>query len=233
MRHCLIISAASAVMLGVPALAGTITISPMGGGISLNSGNLASTVFGSTKPAWGIGSLASVHTTLNAAGIDTDGKITFVAADTDHGLALLVLVDQEAGVATGATTGRVQMTSTVAGPGVQYINTIASPVTITGTGGVQTAKANFQWNGNGGGDAFAWANLQSGDGVSFQFVRDNRSQALLSSSTFQFVTWNGNGWTRASLPSNQALFDDSGNYDFGGSDRRPPPVSGRVGCACP
>jgi hypothetical protein len=215
MRQLLLISVVSAVMLAVPALAGTVTISPFGGGMSLSSGNLASTVFGTTKPAWGVGSLASVHSTLNAAGIDTDGKITFVAADTNQGLALMVLVDQESGVLGGTTTGRVQMTSTVAGAGVQYINTIASPVTVTGTGITRTARANFQWNGNGGADAFAWSNLQSGDSVSFQFVRDSRSQALLDSSTFQFVTWNGSGWVRASLASNQALFDESGNYDFG------------------
>jgi hypothetical protein len=211
------IFAAGLLAIGSSAFAGSITITPVGGGITLNSGDLTSTVFGSVKPTWGAGSLASVHNALNAAGIDTEGKVTFVPADTNHGLALLVLVDREVAPPPPASTGHLQMASSGVGSGLTYINNIASTVMLTtGADGSRVASANFVWNANGGGDAFAWANLHEDDAVSFRFLRPSGGTGLIEPSTFQFVTWGANGWELAQLPAGDTLFDAEGSYTFGG-----------------
>lgn len=216
MKRTLSILAASALVIGAHASAGTISITPVGGGITLNSGDLTSTVFGSSKPAWGPGSLASVHTALNAAGIDTEGKVTFVPADTDHGLSLLVLIDREVAPPPPASTGHLQMASS-GSAGLTYINNIAGTVGMSsGPNGSHVANANFVWNANGGGDAFAWANLQDGDTMSFRFLRPSGGSGLLDASTFQFVTWGPTGWQTVQLSNSDAIFDDSGSYGFGG-----------------
>src|SRR5262245_36562563 len=210
------ILAFSALVIGAHASAGTITISPVGGGISLNSGDLTSTVFGSSKPAWGPGSLAGVHSALNAAGIDTEGKVTFVPADTDHGLSLMVLIDREVAPPPPASTGRLQMASS-GSAGLTYINNIAETVAMSGgPNGSRVASANFVWNASGGGDAFAWANLHEGDTMSFRFLRPSGGTGLLDSSTFQFITWGAGGWEVIQLSNPDTLFDASGSYGFGG-----------------
>jgi hypothetical protein len=208
------ILAISAVVIGAHASAGTISISPLGGGITLNSGDMSSAVFGSTKPAWGPGSLASVHSALNAAGIDTEGKVTFVPADTDHGLSLMVLIDREVAPPPPASTGHLQMASS-GSVGLTYINNIAGTVGMsTGQNGSRVASANFVWNANGGGDAFAWANLHDGDTMSFRFLRPSGGTGLLD--TFQFVTWGSTGWELVQLSNSESLFDTAGSYSFGG-----------------
>jgi hypothetical protein len=210
------ILAVSSLLAAAHASAGQITVTPGGGGITLNSGDLSSTVFGGTKPAWGAGSLASVHAALNGAGIGTDGKVTFVAADTSRGLALLVLIDREVAPPPPASTGHVQMASSGTGAGITYINNIASSVTMTtGPNGSRTANADFQWNVNGGGDAFAWANLQEGNTMSFRFLRPNGGTGLIEPDTFQFVTWGQTGWELLSTPA-MASFDPDGSFGFGG-----------------
>jgi hypothetical protein len=206
----------SSLLAAAHASAGTITISPASGDITLNSGDLSSTVFGGSKPAWGPGSLSSVHTALNNAGIDTEGKVTFVAADTSRGLALLVLIDREVAPPPPASTGHLEMASSGNGAGMTYINNIASTVTMTtGPAGLRTASADFQWNVNGGGDAFAWANLQEGNTMSFRFLRPSGGTGLIEPATFQFVTWGQTGWELVSTQSSMA-FDQDGTFGFGG-----------------
>jgi hypothetical protein len=211
-----LILAVSALVTGANALAGTISVSPIGGGIILNSGDFTSTVFGTAKPAWGPGSLASVHNALNDAGIDTDGKVTFVPADTSRGLALLVLIDREVAAPPPAATGHLQMASS-GSSSLTYINNLAGTVNMsTAPDGSRMASANFVWNANGGGDAFAWANLQNGDNVAFRFLRPEGGTGLLDSSTFQFVTWGPSGWQLVAIPNPDSLFDADGEYDFSG-----------------
>src|SRR4051812_25009102 len=78
------------------ASAGIIHVSSIGGGIDISSG--ASPALGA-GPGWNPGALATLHTSLASSGIATDGKITFAALDTDHGLAMVALVDRESGSA--------------------------------------------------------------------------------------------------------------------------------------
>jgi hypothetical protein len=99
--------------------------------------------------------------------------------------------------------------------GLTYINNIAGTVGMSaGPNGGRVATANFAWNANGGGDAFAWANLRDGDTMSFRFLRPNGGTGLLD--TFQFVTWGASGWELVQLPNSDSLFDSAGSYGFGG-----------------
>src|SRR5947207_2193252 len=70
-----------------------------------------------------------------------------------------------------AATGHLQMASS-GSVNLTYINNVAESVTMTaGTNASHNASADFRWNVNGGGDAFAWANLHDGDTMAFRFLR--------------------------------------------------------------
>jgi len=143
--------------------------------------------------------------------------VTFVPADTDRGLALLVLIDREVAPPPPGSTGHLQMSSS-GSAGLSYINNIAGTVNMsTTTNGPRAASANFVWNATGGGDAFAWANLHDGDSMSFRFLRPAGGTGLLDASTFQFLTWGSAGWQVVALSGSEALFDTSGSYGFGAS----------------
>ena len=78
-------------------MAGQIQMDPNGGGPILNSGPLSGFAFGGPgQPVWTSSVLKLVHDHIdtNSTGITTDGKITIIAADTDHGLALMTLIDR-------------------------------------------------------------------------------------------------------------------------------------------
>ncbi len=85
-----------------------IQVANIGGGIVMNAGPLGSQSFGNGQTTWTTASLAAVHASVNASGISTNGKITFVAAETDHGLAFMALVDQQL-IEGAASMGHVHM----------------------------------------------------------------------------------------------------------------------------
>jgi hypothetical protein len=164
---------------------------------------------------WNNNSLASAHASLNASGVATNGKVTFVAADTDHGLAFLALIDQELAEQPPIAQGNLHMDSVAHGSSIAFVNGL-SPIAVTQTGfGSQIATGNFSWNSNGGGDAFAWANLLQGNTMTFRFNRiAGQPLALDDPNTFQFVTWTGSGWAIIPLPSNQVSFTASSDFGF-------------------
>jgi hypothetical protein len=197
-------------------LAGTVTIDPIGGGLTLHSADLSATVFGAGQPYWSEESLASVHASLNASGVSTDGKVTTVLADTDHGLALLILIDQQAASQGADVDGHLHMASFGNGANLAYINDVSDSVLITPNSPTsRLAMGDFDWNSNGAGDGFGWANLQVGNTMTFHFDRlAGQDLGLEDPRTFQFVTWNGAAWELASLPDSQASFTDAGEYGF-------------------
>ena len=192
------------------ASAGIIHVSDIGGGLTLNSGPLASTVFGNSQPAWTTTSLATVHSALNARGIATNGKVTFVPADTDHGLAFLALVDQQANPQPPVALGNLNMVTVGSSTSVAFVNGTSVPINES-TSGSQIAAGPLSWNSNGGGTGFAWANLVNGDTMTFRFnTIDNLQLGLDQPNTFQFVTWNGSNWDLVAIPTEQASFTITG-----------------------
>ena len=115
-------------------------------------------------------SLASVHSTLNASGIVTNGRITFVAADTDHGLAFMALIDEEL-VSGFGTVGSVHLDTVGDDTSSAYVNSMGAGFAIAPMGtDSRIASGDLQWNTNGGGSGFAWANLVNGNTQTVRFT---------------------------------------------------------------
>lgn len=204
------------IAFAAPALAGTINISPVGGGVSLQSGPLASTVFGGPAPAWSTSSLQSVHASLASSGINTNGRVTILAADTSNGLALLTLVDRETGVAGGNPTGNLFMQSTAHGSNIGYVNDPDEGITISPPGGnSRIAEGQFRWDSSTSGDGFGWSNLAIGNVLTFRFNLPSKGALGLNmSETFQFVTWTGTSWAVVTIPAFQSSFSINGEFGF-------------------
>lgn len=210
--------------MAATASAGQIAISDIGGGIVLNSGPLTNMAFGNEQQNWITTSLAAVHASLNADGISTDGRITFLAADTAQGLAVMALIDQE--LAEGSPIlGHVHMDSVANGYNLAYLKDTAGNITVTPNGpNARIASGNFAWNSNGGGDAFAWAGLLPGNATTFRFNKlDGMILGLNDPGTFQFVNWDGSAWKVISVPSELLSFTDSNDYAFSASVLVPAP----------
>jgi hypothetical protein len=194
---------------------GSIAISDIGGGIVLNSGPMSSSVFGNGQTNWTTSSLTSAHGYLHGSGIATNGKVTFVAADTTHGLALMALIDDQMGSEGEPTLGHVGMVSVGHGANLAYVNAAGGSIDVTPNGtGSRTASGAFNWNSNGGGNGFAWANLATGNAITFRFNRiAGETLGLNDPSTFQFANWNGTGWSL--VPVSPALLSFTATNDYG------------------
>ena len=95
-------------------MAGTIFIDEAGGSLALTSKDLSGTVFGNgpnIPPTFTNAALQSIHDDIaanQAEAITTNGKISVVALDTNFGLSICILVDNE------TTNGFNTLTSSVA-----------------------------------------------------------------------------------------------------------------------
>jgi hypothetical protein len=212
----LFLGAAVAATMCLEAQAGSVVIDPVGGGVTLQSGDLSATVFGDSQPNWSTSSLTSVHSALNGSGISTNGKVTILLADTDQGLSLLVLVDQQSSTPGSDVDGHLQMTSFANGANLAYIHDIGGSVLITPNSPTsRLATGELDWNSNGAGDGFGWSNLAAGNTITFHFDQIGGSNlGLDNSGTFQFATWNGSAWQLLSLSGQDSSFTDAGEYGF-------------------
>lgn len=199
-------SAASAAVIG---------ISNIGGGLVMNSGPVGGGAFGNAQSNWTSASLASVHANLNASGVATNGRITFVAADTDHGLSFMALVDQELVSAAGAS-GHVHLDTVSNDTSSAYVNTVGGGFAIAPMGtDSRIATGDLEWNSNGGGSGFAWADLVNGNIQTFRFTFVNGAFLGLNDvATFQFATWTGNSWSVISVPDALMSFSATGDFAF-------------------
>lgn len=200
-----------------PAYAGTVVIEQLAGGITLNSGDLSATVFGAGQPGWSNASLASVHAALNADGVVTDNKVTTLLADTDHGLALLILIDHETNPSQQTADAAIHLASFAHGQNLGYVNNISGSMLITPNSSTsRLAVGDFQWDSNVAGDGFGWANLVIGNTMTFHFDKiAGTALGLDDPNTFQFVTWNGSSWQLVSVASDLTSFTEAGQYGYG------------------
>lgn len=219
MQNRIIVASLVAAMLGAAgsaAIAGSVVIEHVGGGITLTSGDLSSTVFGTVQPTWTNASLASVHAALNADGVNTDNKITTLLADTDHGLALLVLVDHETNSTGGSNNAAVHMASFGYGSNLGYVNDVNEALLVTPNSPTsRLAVGSFAWDSMINGDGFGWADLIVGNTLTFQFDRlAGAPLGLDDPNTFQFVTHTANGWRTVTLSTADTSFTDAGEFGF-------------------
>jgi hypothetical protein len=199
--------AATAASLASAASAGMIHVSGIGGGFDLNSA--AVPAFGA-GPALNPSALAALHTQLNLSGINTDGRVTFAAVDSDSGLAMVALIDS-----------LIAPQGAPAGAGLHFdgvsdslsLGLSTDPILVFPSGPTRIAFGDFAWDSAGGGDGFAWSNLRQGTAMTWRFQK-NGAFGLSEPSTFQFVTYN-NGWSAIPLLGDQTSFSVSGEFGFG------------------
>ncbi|MEZ6233625.1 MAG: hypothetical protein R3B68_05510 [Phycisphaerales bacterium] len=172
-----------------------------GGSFVLNPGTLSPTVFGAPPPTFGNNALAFIHNQLMGDGVNTDNIITVIAADTDHGLALFALLDQQSGPFT-SFNARLDVSAVAHDASANGIN---GWVNDDGGELIQIANANpiantytfnttFQWDSNGTGDSFANSNLDVGDSGSLVFNMLPGFGATGVSRGFQYVSYDNGAW---------------------------------------
>lgn len=173
-----------------------------GGSFTLNPGNLSPQVFSAPSPNFTNGSLGFIHGQLAAAGINTNNVVTILAGQTDDGLALFSLVDQESGGFVGFNS-RLDLAGVAhdsAGNGINgWVNDnggeliqIANANPIAGT---YTFDTTFQWDNRATGDAFALSQLDLNDSGSLVFNPLNGFGLTGVSNGFQYVSFNNGQWT--------------------------------------
>ncbi len=210
MRKIYCVSAALCALFTTGAFAGIIHVSPIGGGLDLTSGNMPAPAFG-PGPGWTHASMAALSSAFNASGIATDGKVTFAALDSDHGLAMVALIDGDTGV-VGDTASQLHLDGVSDGTSLAFTSDpslfITPPSTTT-----RIAMGDLVWNSNGSGAGFGWAALHDGSAMTWRFQKSGPF-GLTEPGTFQFVTWNGQGWSLIPLTSAQSSFSVSGEFAF-------------------
>ena len=165
--------------------------------------------------------LATIHENLNGWGIETDGKITLLPINTPAGLALFTLMDQEMGDGDTGIDASVGIVSTASNSLSMYINdaTQDSWNLIEPPFGSQTLGATFVWGSIGSGDGFAWAGMEYGDALSYNFSSIDGDTGL-DADAFQFVSWD-DGWTVLGSDG----FKEDGSQVFTGSVVPAPPAA--------
>ena len=192
-RYATIFALLGCLGLAATAHAESVLIDVQGGPITLHSGNLTSIFASSSAHDFTSSDLSDVHSALQADGVNTDGLVTFLLADTADGLGFFALMDDFNQGGGACTYSSIGFSSTGPLSADYWINSLANDdINVSTFGPTITAGGTFQWDDNRG-DAFAWTELQGGDGVTFNFS-ELEGEALLAQEAFQFVTWNGDAW---------------------------------------
>ena len=222
-----------ALTLGSFANAGSLTIDGLSGSpLTLESRTMAKLV--SPGGVIGDSKLAKLHAKLNDAGIKTNGKVTFILAQTNlGGLSLVTLVDKQKANPSGTSSASSLFMEAEVTSGVGMIQGSDANFGATANdGATQSVDGSFQWNSNGTGDAFAWTNLTHGDGGSFHFAANNDDPStfpgLKDLNTFQFVTWTGSGWQVIKLGN---FSDGAFSFSFAVAPVPPAALLGLAGLA--
>jgi len=205
----------SAVAAG-SSLAGTVVVDGLGGAVNMHSKGVPA-LFDAAGPEFTNVALRAIHDDINASGIDTDGLVTFVLADTTDGLTFITLVDDEsAGRAGNPMDTEMGMSTTGPDSLNHWINDSGQDILLhfDPPNNTQTAAGIFNWNADSRGDAFGWSNLAGGDFVTFNFTRGGPNHdsfpGLNEDDTFQFVSWNGEDWEVVA----RDVFSGEGDFAF-------------------
>jgi hypothetical protein len=173
-----------------------IIVDDIGGPVQMHPGSLP----GMLEPGSGVlteAAMSSVHTSLNNAGIATDGYVTLLLANTNAGLAFAALIDSNADNPAFSTLSDCTLAMSTTGPISLdwYVNAEGDDLTDWADlgNGLQKYEALYGWDDTHEADGFAWAGLAVGDSVSFHFT-DVDAQGLDPDTPFRFLNYTGNGW---------------------------------------
>jgi uncharacterized protein (TIGR03382 family) len=199
------------------------------GGAGVIHAGPAPGVFGGGDPSdFSAPAVASLHTTLNDDGVQTDGRVTFLLLETDNGLSFATLVDRvelvdnPRGIPPEDLALAMVSTAPTSAPGRVFDNpNDLDP--IFQSGGRNIASGDFFWASGLAfdGSAHAWTNLAQGDFVTYSFTERPETigpNALSTDPTFQFATYDNESGTWSLLPSsgvtNDGNFTDLGQFAF-------------------
>lgn len=199
------LSIAAIIALAGSASAGSIRVqeSAVGGGtFILNSGNLSPAVFSAPSPNFTNGALGFIHTELANDGINTNDIVTIIAGDTDDGLAMFALVDQQSGGFIGHNS-RLDLVAVASDENsngvVGWVNDNSGELIQTSNNnpiaGTYTFNTTFQWDNRATGDAFAMSDLDVGDNGSLVFNTLVGFGTTGVSRGFQYVSFVNGQWT--------------------------------------
>ena len=170
-------------------------------------------VFDGSPNQFSDAALQDIHTALWESGIETEERVTILGLDTDYGISLVFLIDG-AGNGIGGDIASLSFQTTAPNGRTAWINDQPDDIagSINGISGNQTAWGLFTWDSSLLGDAFAWSNLQLGDGIGAMFaaVENSTWPALQLDDTFQFVSAVDAGWAVLDTAS----FSSAGYYSF-------------------
>ena len=206
-------AAAAVLAVGSYAHGSFIIVDDIGGPVNLFAGEFDDLVEEGSMTL-SESSLANIHSSLGLAGIETDGYVTFLLAETNAGLSFITLVDEtllaqpEGGGDPAPDDNTLVMSSTGPNDLDYFVNAEGDDQTswLDPLNGQQVFDVMWGWNGATEGDGFMWGGLDEGDAVSFHFT--DLGTPALGAWEFQFVSFGDNGWEVV------AMDDFSSNNQF-------------------
>ncbi len=142
------------------------------------------------------GEMTTVHEALGTSGIETDGRVTFVLAETDAGLSFMTLIDASIAspLSGGGADSLLGMTTVAPVTVDRYMNFEGDDETDweLGGGGTQIFDAVYSWDSGKEGDGFAWGGIVEGDAITFDFT--DYGAVLDPDDPLQFVSYGAKGW---------------------------------------
>tara|TARA_Y100000589_G_scaffold287699_1_gene288653 strand:+ start:17687 stop:18400 length:714 start_codon:yes stop_codon:yes gene_type:complete len=193
-RRRLLLSTIATGLIAGTASSAMIRITPQ---LELETGRIAG-IFDGDSGVFSDQDLLDIHTALWDDGIETDGRVTMLGLETDDGISLVFLIDG-AGIGGDDDTASISFQTTAPIGRTSWINDQPDDISdsYNGLSGKQSAWGLFTWNPLLEGDAFAWSDLQPGDGLSAMFaaIEESTFTGLSSDGTFQFLTAGAGGWS--------------------------------------
>ena len=150
------------VLLSGPALAGVgdviAEVDGLGGPVIMRAKPIDG-VFGAPAPDFTSDALAAFNSDVQADGISTDGKISFLLSLTDAGISWVALVDDENQPGEFEVADSILgMSSTAPTTASHFVNDEATDILFRQDlgNGTQLVSGFFEWDSVHEGDGFAW-----------------------------------------------------------------------------
>jgi uncharacterized protein (TIGR03382 family) len=173
------------------ATAEEVTIEVQGDVITLDSVGMPF-LFGTSEGySFSDDDLGETHDLLHAAGIATEGYVTFLLADTNDGLSFLSLIDDHS--IHGDQAAELSVISNAPATANFRLNDAGGDFEeMLNDDDTLTMISEFRWIR---GDSLAWSNLADGDVLDFNFTPMGTVDNLTADSPYQFLSPNeAGGW---------------------------------------
>lgn len=209
--------AVAAVAGGASAGSARVAVNGLNNDFVIHSADLSGFVFGqgNNAPNFTTTVLAGIHGHIaanNSQGISTSGFITYILAETSHGLSFVSLVDNETNQGPANLNASLFMTANVSDGVDAWINdTNSDNIAVNLNDPINHATGTFGWDSNNHGDGFAWSGLTKDDVITQQF---GGATGTATGFDVQFLSWDESAgeWTRVYLGDD--VFANGGQFGF-------------------